>query len=104
MVQLLLRKKQKTSEENIRICRLCDKDINIKKEAWALLIDYMGEIKTEEGAYHKKCLNDVIKGNMQQMREQVMGKIGEMAGKYMQAIKRGMNDDGGEPIKTIKFD
>ena len=44
------------------VCKLCEKEIDTDTEEWIAVIEYYDGSQTSIALYHKKCLNDLMKG------------------------------------------
>lgn len=62
-------------KEKQKICQLCKKEINTKKEAWCEVVDYTAEVKVGVGYYHRWCLNDIIKGKGEVIQKRFEEKL-----------------------------
>lgn len=70
------------AKSDIKICGLCKREINLKKDNYCHLEDYKAGKFFGEGWYHIQCYNDNLNAQ-KQMKDKAMGilnKAAEMIG------------------------
>lgn len=66
---------KKFEHEKIESCKLCNKDIDTKKEKYNVLIDF-DKVKIEViGFYHRKCLNDFMKRSVNIIKDKFKSEL-----------------------------
>lgn len=82
--------------KEIEPCRICDKPINTLKDEWSSVIEYFGKQQTAIDFYHKKCLTDLINGNVNIIKEKfedkLKGFVGKMLGGNLRNFAGGFNE------------
>ena len=63
------------------ICKLCEKEIDTGKDEWVSLIDYIGNKQIAIGFFHKKCLQDLIQGKGEIIKQRFEDKLGKFVKK-----------------------
>jgi len=59
------------------VCGLCNKKIDMEKHAWAVIIDYSGNVMDNIKFYHRWCLTDLIKGKGKVIRDNFQKRLNE---------------------------
>lgn len=73
----------KRKQEKPKICKLCHKEIDTKKDRWCVIIDYVAEQETDRGYYHRFCLNDLIKAQGKVIAKNFEEKLQKFAGNIL---------------------
>lgn len=68
---------KKFYHQSVEICKICGKEIDTSKNEWAAVIDYNGKKQIRIGFYHRKCLNDLLKGKMEVMKQKFKEKLSQ---------------------------
>lgn len=79
--------KKEFTHKSKEICRICEKEINTIFDEWAVIVDYEAEDQTGKGFYHRKCLNDLIKGQAELIQQQFKEKLTDFARSMITGIK-----------------
>ena len=93
----IMEKKFKHNKKEI--CKICNKEIDMKKDNWAVVVDYSGKKQIATGFYHRKCLNDLLKGKTEILVNKFQDKLKTFTKGMVQGIKKGNLQDYGEQIK-----
>lgn len=67
--------KKEFEHKKIEICYICKKEINTDFDDWAALVDYRMQKQTAIGFYHRKCLNDLVKGQGKVIQQRFQNKL-----------------------------
>ena len=68
--------KKEFVHKEVEICNLCEKPIYTNEDNWVALIDYTAKTETILKFYHRKCLNDLMKGSSKILEEKFKKKLG----------------------------
>jgi len=82
-----------------KICRICNKNIDVNKEEWAVVIDYSKKEQIGIGFYHRKCLNDLLKGKTEILINKFKDKLKTFTKEMVQGIKKTNPQEYGEHLK-----
>jgi len=75
-----------------KVCLLCKKEIDIKTQAWSVILDFIGKVETARGNYHRQCLKDLLHGKADNIKQSLKDEMGSFIRGYTNTIKKAIGD------------
>lgn len=79
---------KKFSHNPNELCGLCHKKIDTKVDKWVSVVDLDGKKVSVVKFYHNLCLNDLIKGKGQLIRENFQNKLKQFTKNMLDSSKQ----------------
>ena len=79
--------KKNFTHQRIEKCKLSKKSIDTSKERYIILLDCNGRDIETIGFYNEELLKDLIKGQLESVRKEILEKYRSVAGGMMNQLK-----------------
>ena len=79
--------KKNFTHQRIERCKLSKKNIDTSKDRYVILLDCNGRDIETIGFYNEKLLKDLIKGEVESVRKEILEKYRSVAGGMMNQLK-----------------
>lgn len=83
--------KKSINHKEIEYCSLSKKPINTTKEKYVIVLECEGKDVYSVGFYKGELLTELIKGNLETIKKELMERHKKLAGGMMQQLKNVMN-------------